>query len=280
LPYRDNTWYHVTDAASVAQIAVCGLVGSGVAPRRVWDGLAVEEGAVYLWPTAGLAYTYAKQSGWKRRWPEPTLLRIRGIDRLRLAPDHEQFQNHYVGEPAKKKLAAGCDESAERLYGEVRGYVDAWDMRAERRARPSMRADLDRFSDGIEILRRMPQRLRQELARHLSEVHGEPVMHYGPIVPEQIEVGERLRCISKDNGFGEAFWPEFEDWRARQPTDLRSAEFGAWKRERAEALAEWVGQQRWCEPELFELAAYAHLVPAHDELTDQYTWIAISAVAR
>jgi hypothetical protein len=133
-----------------------------------------------------------------KRALQPTLLRIRDIDRSRLAPDHERFQIHYLGDRPKQRRAAANDAQTARLLNTARRVVDLRYAATRLGGRPSRQRGADRYCDGVEVLRRMPSSLRQDVARHLSETVGEPVMHYGQISPERIEVGSPLPWLGDD----------------------------------------------------------------------------------
>lgn len=280
MPYSDNTWYHVTDRRNLPKIAEQGLVGSERGTDRVWNDFPVEDQAVYLWPNVSLATNYARgqhQVGGPVRWSYPRVLRVRGIDRNNLSLDHEGLED--AMDATRQDIEDG---NAEPWQHEVHNWYQGYLQQ-----HPAPSRDYKDFTDwagqqkrefahNVEALRAMPPHLREELARHRSQTNGDAVMHYGPIAPHQIDVGN-LNVFGDDGSMEDVqdrFHEENPEWQ-RGPAEDDDED--AWYEAHDQALDDWMAQQgNWISPEDLDRWPEETIdYPEDDSNTRYYQWAPI-----
>jgi hypothetical protein len=210
MPYVDNTWYHVTDQSRLPAISQQGLRPAGTGIDRVWKDFEVEPDAVYLWPNFNMAYVYLTSRG--EMWPNPVVLRVRGIDRSKIAPDHETFES-WMGN---------------------QNYITHEREPLEQQVVDWLEQEYPVGGSTIEILRAMPVEWREELARELSEQTSEPIMYYGTISADQIEVGE---WPGEDKDEHYYFFKDINDTVYDDPLDDSNAQQFTWTPVRQMAMA-------------------------------------------
>lgn len=186
MPYDNNTWYHVTDKAKLPDIAAHGLRGrSHETVIPAWEEYPAHPDAVYLWPNFNQAWSYVEgmQGNPYRndvRWQNPVVLRVTGIDRNMIAPDHENVEPWY-------------DEMQELEQDAEEGdYIDpafAW-VQEWQKNNPFAYPHDTRFKYDLWMLETMPQQMQHDLARGRADERGDSIMYYGVIPPQNIEVAE------------------------------------------------------------------------------------------
>lgn len=228
--FDDNIWYHATDIKSLPGIAKRGLQpGSG----QNWGKYVVGE-AVYLWPTASLAYSYINILQERTPIQKACFLRIHNLDRNRMGVDHETLTAYLVEH--LDPTSTFEPDFAQRL-------VDA---------SPSLTKNVDSFKEFyssninvnivhrivLQALQEFPLDVRSELVRLASDgdLTGmvEPVMYFAPIHPDYIEVAKAN--ILDDEAY-EELWESFLSDRGLQhlPDDQEE--------EVRDEFYEWVNEQ-------------------------------------
>jgi hypothetical protein len=213
MPYDTNVWYHATDGSYLY-----GIANDGLQPRSQTSpnfALPAEEGAVYLWPTAALAYSWSVNRPWSYKGPKanPVVLRATGIDQQQLAPDHEVFRNDVLHILYDEDSTHLRDETLRAITPYIEEYM------GENGMTMLNRDDLQslEYEDAIEILRSIPTHQRTELARELSNAAGAPVMYYGSIPPEQIDIA-RINLLDHEIQW-DIFHGENPEWDANRPEE-------------------------------------------------------------
>lgn len=263
MPYSDNVWYHVTDRSRLPEIAKQGLVGSEHGTERVWSEFPVEHQAVYLWPQAAQAWQYFQGSfhpeGDDPKWADPVVLRIQGIDRNKLAPDHENFASWWADRLYNKenddKYGWGDDEDRE-MFDRVAPYMKGFDIEFE---------DFEGYQFAIDALRKMPSDLREDLARYLSQNSGHAVMYYGVIHPSQISMG------SVYPSFEHAYEAFSDQYPHEEPTG--DEELDQWYEDKDRAFDEWSRQNPYLDDNAYEEAQNYLDYPENDEFSRYFNWM-------
>jgi hypothetical protein len=185
MPYYNNVWYHVTNSMKLPQIAKQGLL-----PRMEhgestnWPAAGVPANAIYFWPSVSQARSYFQ---WLKfplgQQGKHVILRVTNLDQSKLAPDHEEFARWLDDRWENDVNWPQIDpDELSKLYQEVLSQSNtAHEI--------SQDANDNSFSDqqALEILAEIRPELRQRLAEELAG-QGEPVMYYGNVSPQQIEV--------------------------------------------------------------------------------------------
>ena len=272
MPYDDNTWYHVTEADRIPDIAKQGLVGSEQGTERKWN-LPIEENAVYLWPNAQKALQYQRMQG---HWTDPRILRVKGIDKNNLGPDHEHFYDQYMGRYPEQQEAAewhrdGESSTQSDLVDDIQPYIDAYEKENPGYDQDDLGgAQAYGYERGghhqhsVNVLRQMPNDLREETAKFLSEEYGYPVMHYGPIHPSKIEHGN-FRIMDEDGEYMDDFYKDHPEWSGPGEDDDEDEYYD---RER-DAIEDWMERQPWIDTDDFEYDDEDH---QDDSLTNRMEW--------
>lgn len=229
MPYHNNTWYHAADASQLQSIMDYGL------QPRSWIGvgnfsLPAAEDAVYMWPTAALAYQYATHRPPSYQGPtgKPIVLRIRNVDLNMLAPDHEAF-SHWLSDQHSEQDYNPLYEEVIRqswIYNEI--YNDPNDNDTT-------------YDHAIEILQQLTPELRTQIAEQLSSQTGEAVMLYSPVPENLIDVA-KVQILNEDAM--DEWWPEAEEWYDQQPTNYDDPEHDdqheKWNEEMWQAWNDWL----------------------------------------
>jgi tRNA nucleotidyltransferase (CCA-adding enzyme) len=220
--WADNVWYHTTSTNYLPSILKRGLQpGTG----QNWPGLPVGQ-AIYLWPNAGSAFSYQSILQDRSGLSSPVFLRISNIDRMRLAPDHESFDDWLSNrreEKQRQDVWDGLDYS-HKLYQQILAES------------PTLRQnEIADARTALQILQEITPDLRSELAREISEVYNYPVMYFGPINADHIQV-------AKANVLDEDTLDELQQQYSRlhQPPEVdNDDEYDQW----LEAFDQWVMEQ-------------------------------------
>jgi hypothetical protein len=238
MPYANNVFYHGTHKANLDSI-----IHHGLQPRE-WGQMSLqfpehpaEEEAVYLWPTIGKVYQWIE--GWD--WEDFEILRIRDIDRGKLAPDHEEFWewiNEYASTFWRDRI-----QNESKMYDDFRTGFE----------RPG-NDQHEEYAWSIGILRELSPATRSELAEHLSEDFGYPMMYYGSIPSSQIDLAKSKVLDEYVNEIFDELHPEA---REGEPDDLDAEDYGdrydEWVEEYDQAFDAWLSAQgEWVSAEEFE----------------------------
>ena len=92
----ENRFYHVTCREHLVEIAAHGLRPGVEVDRRNFDDLPRDEQCVYLWPSVGIAQSYAWQHTDRFEPTQRVILQIEGVDLDRLCPDQEEFAGRWM----------------------------------------------------------------------------------------------------------------------------------------------------------------------------------------
>jgi hypothetical protein len=226
----------------------------------VWSEYPVEPSATYLWPQAAAAWQYYQNDngphGMHPRWEDPVVLRIRNLDQRNLAPDHEGLMDNflenlddYEENPAIKQWIEGWE--AEHPYIEPEDVMD----RAQKG-----------YQYHIEMLREMPPEMRQEIARQVSSWGGGSVMHYGPIHPKHIDVGQ-APMESFEDAYDKFEGPEYKG----DPDDYQA--YDDWiENVQDPAFDQWIQAHPYLDDDARENAAYYFDDPENDEFERYFQW--------
>jgi hypothetical protein len=261
--WEDNLWYHTTTAAKLPSIAQRGLQRS---TGENWRGMTVGKSAVYLWPNIASAWSYRRADPFSGK--DPVILRIRNIDRLRLSIDHEVFSD-WLDEQVW--LTDEESEEVDPLYNEIlaasptlRAAVNGGLWRASRR-------DLQMiYRLGLTILNNLPPDVRTLVVQHKLEDSPHPVMYYGTIHPDQIDIAkasilneetidELHEEFSRENG-----WPPEDDDQRDQ-----------WD----EHFDDWLSEQgEWVEADTFMEAVQNAYEDLDDDAKDMFRYKPITEI--
>ena len=215
MPYDTNVWYHLTYLDRLPSIAEHGLQPREFGIDQAWSTAPVAANAVYLWPSASMAYGYQDSQAYRNH--TTMILRIQGIDQSRLAPDHESFLHILVDH-----------EDYPDYIALIRQDIPDFD--------PSEDFTFERGSaeDAIALLELLSPEVRTALAREMSERSNEPVMYYGSIPPEDIDVA-KVNVLEYES--------LYEDFEFDEPEPEDDQEREQWIERRDEALDQWLDQQ-------------------------------------
>lgn len=282
MPYVDNVWYHVTDRTRLSMIATQGLVGSEQGTTRTWDDFPVEQGAVYLWPNVNLAWSYKDMLGsatqyQRQRLSDPVILRVSGIDRRQIAPDHEHMDNYLEGLRERVndwKANPDAMEDNGEWDMTVQNWIETWQADHPMPDDGYGHGDYRHFQRYIQMLREMPAEWREEIARQISEWSGDPVMHYGPISQDKIEVGS-INLLDENGEYQDRFLEENPEWAENEPEDPNEQD--AWLEQRDQAMDEWMAQSGpWVyQDETEDWGMHGLDSPEDDSNTESFRWVPI-----